>query len=89
MSDLHPQLALKLQAPWRHSANITLHDTNDLTHPVSALMVGTPGDLKVDMAGGETLIIPSAVVTAFPLLKISVTRIYTTGTGASNVFAVW
>ena len=91
MSDLHPQLALKLQAPYRHAANIVLHDTNDLTHPVSAIAVGTPGTtgLKVITAGGETITIAGVVLTANPLLPIQITRAFTTGSDASNVVALW
>ena len=72
MSDLHPQSALKLQAPWRHAANVVLHDTNDLTHPVSALMVGTAGDLKVITAGGETITIyrDGELYTSYPAQNI-------------------
>lgn len=89
MSDLHPQLALKQQAPYRHAAIVTPHNTNDLPHPVSALLVGTPGILKVDTVGGETLTIPAAVLTTEATLKLSVTRVYDTGTAASNIIAVW
>lgn len=77
------------RGPWNMAANVTPHDTNDLAYTTSALMVGTAGDLKVDMAGGPTITIPSAVVTANPLLYIQVTRVYSTGTGASGIVALW
>jgi len=89
MSSLHPQSALKELIPYRHIASVTPHDTNDLLFPTRALMVGTAGDIAVITVGGETITIPSAVVTANPLLPIAVTRVLNTGTGASNILAAW
>ena len=91
MSDLHPQLALKLSAPYRNAKAVTPSNTVDLTHPVSALAIGTPGTtgIKVDMLGGGTVTIDGAVLGAIPLLPIQVTRVYLTGTDASDIVALW
>ena len=91
MSDLHPQLALKLGAPYLHAKVVTPHDVTDLTHPVSALAIGTAGStgIKVITKGGETITIASAVLTANPLLPLQVTRVYSTGTDATNIVALW
>ena len=91
MSDLHPDLALKLQAPYRHIKAVTPSDSVDLTHPVSAIAISGAGatGIKVDTYGGETVTIASAVLTANPLLPIQVTRVYSTGTDATGIVALW
>lgn len=50
-----------------------------------ALYVGVSGDVKVDMAGGATLTFKSAPVGPLP---IQVTRVYSTGTTATDIVAL-
>jgi hypothetical protein len=51
------------------------------------LYVGGTGNVKVDTAGGETGITFNAVPVGF--LDLHVTRIYKTGTTATNLVALW
>jgi len=69
----------------------TDHTTTSTTR---ALWVGTAGNVKVDMVGGEG---PGETVDTITftnvqngtLLPIAVTKVYKTGTTASDMNAVW
>ena len=67
---------------------VTPHDTNDLANPCDALYVGTGGAaLKVDTAGGDTVVFGNVV--SGDLIPVRVTRVYNTGTGCSNIVALY
>lgn len=70
-----------------HAAAVTPHNTNDLTSPCDSLWVGTGGNVKVDTAGGETVTVTS--VPNGTCLAIRCTRVYLTGTTASNIVQLW
>ncbi len=71
--------------PSRNAATVTPHDTNDIAH-THALYVGTAGALKVDMIGGTTITIATAIAGYHPL---QVTRVYSTGTDAADIHALY
>lgn len=73
------------EQPAKHAAAITPHDTNDLTNFPRALVIGTGGTLKVDTVGGETVTL-SVVSSILPLM---VTRVYATGTTATDIIGLW
>lgn len=54
----------------------------------SILAVGTAGDLKVDTAGGSTITLPSALVAALVVIPFFCTKIYLTGTAATDIWAI-
>jgi len=64
---------------------VTPSDSTDLTYIPRALYIGGEGNLKVDMAGGGTVTFASVPVGVFP---IRVTRVYSTGTAATNIIAL-
>ena len=64
---------------------VTSNSTN--IAPTRGLYVGTAGDVTVDMAYGTTVAFVS--VQAGTILPIQVTRIYSTGTSASNMVALY
>jgi hypothetical protein len=67
---------------------VTTNDTTDLTrHSGRGLYIGVSGDVKVDMAGGGTAITFKAVPVG--LLNIIVSRVYATGTTATNIVALF
>jgi len=66
---------------------VTPHDTNDLTSPADSLYVGATGDVKVDTQGGQTVTITT--VPAGAILPIRVTRVYSSGTTATEIFQLW
>lgn len=65
---------------------VTPNDSTDLTKP-SILYVGVGGDVTVDMSGEGTNITFTAVTAGF--LPVEVTRVYSTGTTATNIVALY
>lgn len=76
-----------LESPAEHAATVTPHDTNTLTNTPRALYVGTTGNLKVDTLGGETVTLNN--LPDGSLVPLRVTRVYSTGTTASDIVALW
>lgn len=66
---------------------VTTHDTNDLTEGAAALglYIGVSGDVKVDMAGTGTVTFKAAPVGFLP---VNATRVYATGTTATDILAL-
>jgi hypothetical protein len=56
-----------------------------LTHVSRGVYVGTAGDLKVDMEGGQTVTWPSAS----GWMPIRITKVYKTGTTAAGIVVGW
>lgn len=75
--------------PAYHAALITPDNDNDLSIATRGISFGTAGALKVDMVGGETVTIPSGALAAGIIHPIRVTRVYATGTGASDIVGYW
>lgn len=71
----------------RNAAVVTASDSTDLDYTTRAVYVGTGGNLNVDMAGGQTVVIPGVPDGAF--LPISVNRVRSTSTTASGIVAFW
>ena len=78
-----------LDGPADHVALVTPSDTDDLTKFTRGISFGTAGALKVDTAGGETVVIPSGALTAGVVHPLRVKRVYSTGTAAANIVAYW
>jgi hypothetical protein len=51
------------------------------------LYIGVSGDVKIDSAGGETGIVLKAV--AVGKLEVEATKVYATGTTATNIVALY
>jgi hypothetical protein len=77
-----------LHDPYSDAAAVTTSDANDLTNISRALYVGVAGDVTVTMAGGEANILFKAVP-AGTVLRIRVSRVWATGTTATNITALW
>ncbi|MER2263888.1 spike base protein, RCAP_Rcc01079 family [Methylobacterium oxalidis] len=85
MQDDFGSYAPGLHDPIANAAEITPSDTNDLDVVPRALLIGTAGDLKIQMLGGQTVTL-KVQATLYP---IRVRRILATGTTASNIVACW
>ena len=87
MADDFEQHGQGLDSPARNALVITPDDNNDLAKSSRAVYIGTSGDLKVDMVGGNTAV----VFTALPvgIMPIRVSRIYSTDTPADNIVSLW
>lgn len=68
------------------AAEVTPSDTGNL-RPTRALYIGGAGAVKVDMALGAT--VTFAGLLAGSVLPIQVVRVYSTGTDASNIVALY
>ena len=89
MSDIGALGGAKEIIPGRRGALITPSDSDVFTNTTRAVIVGTAGDLKVRFIGGDVIIIPSSIVNAMVELPIAVDMIYSTGTAASEILALW
>lgn len=86
MAAIDPFAGISLGQSFRNAQAIVPSDTVDLPNPALALFVGVAGDVKVDMAGGQTVVFKAVAVGIF---RIAVTRVYATGTAATNLDALW
>ncbi|MGA0398230.1 MAG: spike base protein, RCAP_Rcc01079 family [Ilumatobacteraceae bacterium] len=73
--------------PAHHAVAVTPNDSTDLTDTSRALYVGAAGDVKVDMYGSGTVTFVG--VTAGSVLPVRVDRVYSTGTTATSIVALW
>lgn len=72
--------------PARSASEVTFNDSNQID-PTRAIYVGSTGNVKVDFVDGSTVTFSS--VSAGTLLPIRVNRIYSTGTTATDVIALY
>ena len=84
----------KLQAS--RAAAVVPNNTTDIPNPANAsglgnngnvLYVGTGGTLKVRTAAGDDITFVNIANGTF--LPVQVVRVFATGTGASNIIALW
>ena len=76
-------LVQDITEPPRHAFDIAPHDTNDLTYVTRAIWVGTGGNLKVTLLGGETVTYKNL---ANGTEKVGFfTRVFATGTTATDL----
>lgn len=68
------------------AAAVTPSDSVDI-RPTRALFVGVAGNIKVDMALGTTLTFTD--VQAGSILPVQVKRVYSTGTTATSIVALY
>jgi hypothetical protein len=82
---------MKLQAG--RAASVTPSNTVDIpsvtggTNNGCVLYVGGYGDVKVDTVGGDTVVFPG--VNGGTFFPVQVTRVYATGTTATDIVALW
>lgn len=73
--------------PADNAAAVTPNDSTDLTNTARALYVGTGGDIKITTAGGDTVTLND--VQGGSILPIRTKRVFSTGTTASNMVAIY
>lgn len=86
MSDPFESYVTGLESPASHLITVTPDDAADLTVPSRALNVGIAGVVRVTTVGGTTADISVAAGITFP---VRVTRIWATGTTATNIIAMY
>lgn len=72
--------------PAEHAASVTPSDDTDLASAARALYVGTGGDVKLSTIHGESVTFSNVPV---GILPIRATRVYSTGTTATDIVALW
>jgi hypothetical protein len=73
--------------PADNAAAVTPNDGVDLTNIARALYIGTGGDVKITTAGGDTVTLND--VQGGSILPIRTKRVFSTGTTASNMVAIY
>jgi hypothetical protein len=82
----HPAYQPSYSDPAINAAAVTPSDTVDLSAVTRAIYVGTAGDLKVTMLGGQTVTFTAAPAGWHP---ICATRVFATDTTAEGIVAAW
>jgi hypothetical protein len=72
--------------PARNAAVVTPSDSNDLTFVTRGIYVGVAGNIAVIMSGNGG---PVTIPVQPGLQPLAVSRIYSTGTTATGLVAVW
>lgn len=78
---------LALNVSYQNAEAISKSDTVDLPHTASAIYVGVAGNITVDLEGIGTGILLKSVPVGITKLKI--TRVYSAGTAATDMVALW
>lgn len=76
-----------LTGPPDEAASIAPSDTADLAVATRALYVGTGGDVRLRMLGGGEITL--ANVASGSLIPIRATRVFATGTSATQLVGLW
>jgi hypothetical protein len=76
-----------MQWPAIHAAAVTPSDSNDLASNTRGIYVGTGGDVKVTMAGGQQVTFKN--LTGGMIHPICAVRIWSTGTTATDILGVY
>jgi hypothetical protein len=77
---------MDIDIPYRNAGAVTPSDVLNIGPATRALYIGGTGNLTVLMAGGQTVLFTALPIGWYP---ISVTRVFSTGTTATNIVAVW
>jgi hypothetical protein len=73
--------------PASEGAAVTPSDTVDLAKVTTALYIGGAGAVSVTMVGGQHITFAAVPVGTY--LPIRVSRVWSTGTAATNILALW
>lgn len=90
MADIFASEKPRLGTPPEHSAIVTPNDGVDLAFVSQALVVGVPGTLKVTTNGGETTTYTeNQIASVGGYLLGRFTRVWATGTTATEISSLW
>jgi hypothetical protein len=85
MNDLYLGMGSDLLSPASNVAAVTPSDTVDLAFASKRLWIGGAGAVKVNTVGGST--VTYAAVPAGTYLNVRASRVFATGTAATNIVA--
>ena len=86
-TDLFTQFTSGLQGPAEAGAAISPNDTQDLPYLTRAIYVGGDGDIRLTLQDGSEITFSAAV--AGTVLPLRASRIWQSGTSATNLVALW
>ena len=78
---------LTLMDPAQNAVDVTPSDSADLTNDCRAIYIGAAGTLKLTMAGGTTVTL--AAVNAGVIYPLRASRVWSTGTTATGIVALY
>jgi len=87
MMDQFRDYPITLTSPATNAAAVTPDDVALLGTTSRAVFVGQPGDLAVQMQGGQSVTLPN--VQGGSLLALRVVKVLQTGTTAAGIVALW
>lgn len=87
MTDIWNDRRVEEWGPAHDAVAITPSDSVDLTAVTRGIYVGAAGNVKVDMLGSGTVTFTSVQVGT--VLPVRATRVYSTGTTATGLIALW
>jgi hypothetical protein len=87
MMDSFKKHSRSLTSPPENAIEVVGEDSADLAYATRALYIGGGGDLRVRMLGGGTVTL--ANVPSGTLIPLRVTRIFATGTTATEILGLW
>ena len=87
MSDKFSNYHSGLESPAERAFAITGNDSTDLTVFPRAIYVGGAGNVKVTTIGGDTVTFSGAL--AGTIIPVRVTRVFSTGTTATNLLGLY
>ena len=87
MSDKFSNYHSGLESPAERAFAITGNDSTDLTVTPRAIYVGGAGNVKVTTIGGDTVTFSGAL--AGTIIPVRVTRVFSTGTTATNLLGLY
>lgn len=87
MADTFGRWGDGLTDPARFAVAVTPNDGADLATVTRGLYVGVAGNVKVDMADGDTVTFVALAAGVIHALRVA--RVYSTGTTATNIVGVY
>ncbi len=84
MADVNKQ---KVDHSARHIESVTPSDSVDLTKPSRYLSLTVAGTIKIITVDGQTIAFPTTGLAVGVLHPIAATRVYSTDTAATGIFA--
>jgi len=85
MTDIYAGSGNDLLSPASNAAAVTPSDTNDLAFASKRLWIGGTGAVKVNTVGGSTVTYTGVPAGAY--LNVRASRVFATGTTATNIIA--
>lgn len=85
--DTFPVSPTALGSPAEHAAEVTPNDTTELAVVTRALYIGGAGDLKMTTFKDEDVTFKNVV--AGTVLSVRAKLVFSTGTTATNIVALW